>query len=68
MVRFISGLFYTDIEQQQQDVFSFVAKNYKVLGITWEKIAVTLEQYLDMGNLAQAVRKKFCGQPKAEGD
>ncbi len=30
-----------------------------VLGITWEKIAETLEDLVGMGDLAQEIRKKF---------
>ncbi len=57
-----------DIEQQKYEVFSFVAKNSMTLEITWEKIADTLEQFINMGNLAQNIRMKFNLQPsRAEG-
>ena len=49
----------TDIGQQQFDLFSFIAKNNIVLGITWERIADTLEELVGMGDLAQEIRKKF---------
>ncbi len=49
----------TDIRQQQFDLFSFIAKNYIVLGITWERIADTLEELVGMGDLAQEIRMKF---------
>ncbi|XP_064402664.1 uncharacterized protein LOC135348400 isoform X9 [Halichondria panicea] len=48
-----------DIGQQQFDLFSFIAKNNIVLGITWERIADTLEELVGMGDLAQEIRKKF---------
>ncbi len=40
-------------------MLSFVAKNSIRLGITWERIADTLEHFMDMGNLAQDIRRKF---------
>ncbi len=49
----------TDIGQQQFDLFSFIAKNYMVLGITWERIADTLEELVGMGDLAQEIRSKY---------
>ncbi|XP_064402672.1 ankyrin repeat domain-containing protein 50-like isoform X2 [Halichondria panicea] len=48
-----------DIRQQQFDLFSFIAKNYMVLGITWERIADALEELVGMGDLAQDVRSKY---------
>ncbi len=45
--------------QQLLDVLSFVTKNSITLGITWERIADTLEHFMDMGNLARDIRRKF---------
>ncbi len=39
--------------------FLFIAKNYMVLGITWERIADTLEELVGMGDLAQEIRSKY---------
>ncbi len=50
---------HTDTERQQFDVLSFVAKNSIKLDITWERIADTLEHFMDMGNLARDIRRKF---------
>ena len=55
---------YTDIKQQQFELFSYISKNYKKLNITWEKIAHVLEEYLQMGDLAEEVRRKH---PQTEG-
>ncbi len=49
----------TDIGQQQLDLFLFIAKNYMVLGITWERIADTLEELVGMGDLAQEIKSKY---------
>ncbi len=40
-------------------MLSFVAKNTITLGITWERIADTLEHFIGMGNLARDIRRKF---------
>ena len=49
----------TDVKQQKFDVLSFIAENSTPLRITWERIADNLEQFMDMGNLAQDIRRKF---------
>ncbi len=40
-------------------MLSFVTKNSIKLNITWERIADTLEHFMDMGNLARDIRRKF---------
>ena len=49
----------TDAKQQKFDVLSFITENSTPLGITWERIADTLEHFMDMGNLARDIRRKF---------
>ena len=48
-----------DVLEQKIELLKYIAKNYKSLEITWEKIADSLDS-LSVHDLAQDIRTKFC--------
>ncbi len=56
----------TDIDGQKLALFLKISRNCVAMEITWEKIADTLEEFVDKRNLAQQIRTKFCRPPVEE--
>ena len=57
---------YADTNGQKTALFSYIAENHKALSVTWGTIANTLDEILEMKDLAQTIREKFhcdtCGE------
>ena len=59
---------YADINGQKTALFSYISANNKYLRISWKDITNTLEEFLDMRDLAQLIREKIHSRPHGKID
>ena len=57
---------FTDTNGQKTALYLYLCANHKSLNISWNEIANTLEEFLDMRDLAQLIREKIQNRPQGE--